>query len=49
LLRQVTDLGLSDITDWSAAVSGGPEQVRKSITAIGQRLSKIIVGIVRPT
>jgi len=48
LLRQMTDLDIIGITDWSAAVPGGPEEVRKSMTAIGQRLIQLVAEIKRP-
>jgi len=42
LLAQLTELGVSTITDWSSGKYGDGEQVRKSMTPLGQRLLRII-------
>jgi hypothetical protein len=42
LLTQLTEMGITTITDWSSGACGNPEQLRKRFTAIGGRLMRII-------
>jgi hypothetical protein len=42
LLTQLTELGISTITDWSSGTYGDVEQIRKSLTTPGRRLVRII-------
>ncbi len=44
LLTQLTELGVSTITDWSSGTYGDIEQIRKSLTPLGRRLLRIIDG-----
>lgn len=42
LLTQLTELGISTISDWSSGEYSDVEQVRKSLTTLGRRLVRII-------
>lgn len=42
LLTQLTEMGVTTITDWSSGACGDPEQIRKRFTSIGRRLLRII-------
>ncbi len=42
LLTQLTDLGISTISDWSSGTHGDVEHIRNSLTTPGKRLVRII-------
>lgn len=42
LLTQITQMGITTISDWSSGAYSDPEKVRKNFTAIGARLLRII-------
>lgn len=42
LLTQLTQMGVTTITDWSSGAYGDPEQIRRQFTPIGRRLLRLI-------